>query len=324
MEVCASLVLSEVSEETSDPSDLELSNGPRPPLNAVPVSDLTNSLSNSKTTATNCQPPQPTTTNQLPGNQDREAETCSPSTTKQQEYGQSWEVLSRLSTTSTLLTMRQDTASPKQQLIPLWECLQVNVGLYTRCPVSSLCHCMSLVLLYVYTSVTTIHKSTPIPPMCKNLSDIACKIFLEFYMCCCRKENFVVKSYMCDYLRRCNYRSNLFSSYHSLQEAFKTPMVRVGSHRIKLQQVIPELLFNDFAPELLFRTTLSAPDMFLLSLEEHMNGGIPPPEDTGRYLRLYYTQENEDHTLMKTAGAEKAVSHQQTSFIVFVISVVKE
>lgn len=94
-----------------------------------------------------------------------------------------------------------------------------------------------------------------------------------------------------------------------IQEAFKTPMVRVGSHRVKLQTVIPELLFNDFAPELLFRTTFSAPDMFLLSLEEHMNGGIPPPEDTGRYLRLYYTQENEDHNIMKIAGAEKAVSH---------------
>ena len=93
-----------------------------------------------------------------------------------------------------------------------------------------------------------------------------------------------------------------------MQEAFKTPMVRVGSHRVKLQQVIPDLLFNDFAPELLFRTTLSAPDMFLMSLEEHMNGGIPPPEDTGRYLRLYYTQENEDHSIVKTAGAEKAVS----------------
>ena len=98
-------------------------------------------------------------------------------------------------------------------------------------------------------------------------------------------------------------------------------MVHVGFHRVKLQQVIPELLFNDFAPELLFRTTLSTPDMFLMSLEEHMNGGIPPPEDTGRYLRLYYTQENEDHNIIKTAGAEKAVSHEQVQ-VFFVISVI--
>ena len=126
VEVCASLSLPETPEETSDPSDLELSNGPPPPpLTTVPVSDLTHSLSNSKTAATNCQPPPPTTANQLPGNQDREAETSSPST--QREYNQSWEVVSRQSTTSTLLTMRQDTASPNQQLIPLWECLQVNV-----------------------------------------------------------------------------------------------------------------------------------------------------------------------------------------------------
>ena len=91
-------------------------------------------------------------------------------------------------------------------------------------------------------------------------------------------------------------------------------MVRVGSHRVKLQDVIPELLFNDFAPELLFRTTLSLPDMFLMSLEEHMSGGIPPPEATGRYLRLYYTQQEEDCIIMKPAGAEKAVS-QQTHYL---------
>ena len=84
------------------------------------------------------------------------------------------------------------------------------------------------------------------------------------------------------------------------------PVVRVGSHRVKLRQIIPELLFNDFAPELLFRTTLSSPDMFLMSLEEHMSAGIPPSEATGRFLRYYYTQQEEDCCLTK-AGAEKAV-----------------
>ena len=86
-------------------------------------------------------------------------------------------------------------------------------------------------------------------------------------------------------------------------------MVRVGSLRIKLQEVIPELLFNDFTQELLFRTTLSSPDTFLMSLEEHMSGGIPPAESTGRFLRLYYTQQEEDCCLMKPAGASKAVSN---------------
>ena len=120
--MCATLSLPEASEETSDPSDLELSNGPpRPPLTTVPVSDLTHSVSSSfKMTTTDCQPPP----NQLPGNQSGEAE--SPSLLKQQEYSQSWEVVSRQSTTSTLLTMRQDTTSPNQHLIPLWECLQVR------------------------------------------------------------------------------------------------------------------------------------------------------------------------------------------------------
>ena len=126
VEVCATLALPETSEETSDPSDLELSNGPPPPpLTTVPVSDLTHSTSSSKIASTNCQPPLPTTANQLPDNQNREAETLSPS--KQQEYSQSWEVVSRQSTTSTLLSTRLDASSPNQQLVPLWECLQVKL-----------------------------------------------------------------------------------------------------------------------------------------------------------------------------------------------------
>ena len=75
-----------------------------------------------------------------------------------------------------------------------------------------------------------------------------------------------------------------------------------------IRQVIPELLFNDFAPELLFRSTLSSPNMFLTSLEDHMNEGIPPQEATGQFLRLYYTQQEEDCCLRKPAGAVKAVS----------------
>ena len=115
------LTLPETSEETSDPSDLELSTDP-PPISVVPVSDLTLSVSSNKTTATNCQPLPSSNANQPPGG--AEAETSCQS--KQHEYSQSWEVLSRQSTTSTLLTMRQDTSSPNQQLIPLWECLQVR------------------------------------------------------------------------------------------------------------------------------------------------------------------------------------------------------
>ena len=283
VEVCASLSLPEVAEETSDPSDLELSSGPAPPpLAAVPVSDLTHSLGNSKTTATNCQPPLPTTANQLPGNQDKEAETLSPPT--HQEYSQSWEVVSRQSTTSTLLTMRQDTTSPNQQLIPLWECLQVNDG-----------------LLYVSSRGYKFAKYYCVSDHAKSTRNCLYRCTLKSQI---SHNAFPMSRYL--YGVAAATKPLLFSL---LQEAFKTPMVRVGSHRVKLQQVIPDLLFNDFAPELLFRTTLSAPDMFLMSLEEHMNGGIPPPEDTGRYLRLYYTQENEDHSIIKTAGAEKAVSH---------------
>lgn len=112
VEVCVPLTLSGsgMTEETSDPSDLELSNDPPPTM--LPISDSSHSTNDA--TASNHQPT---------ANQQTTGET--PSLSKHGS-DQSWEVLSKHSTTSTRLTMRQDGSSPDHQLIPLWECLQVQ------------------------------------------------------------------------------------------------------------------------------------------------------------------------------------------------------
>ena len=113
VEVCVALSSqeAEAAADTSDLSDLELSAGPPTPI-VFSVSDA-NPSSNSK--AASCLPPViPPTTDEEKTNSLTKNDSC-----------QSWEVLSRQSTTSTLLTMRQDEAAPGNQLIPLWECLQV-------------------------------------------------------------------------------------------------------------------------------------------------------------------------------------------------------
>ena len=114
----------ETTEEASDPSDLELSGGPPPPT-VVPISDITHSMN-----STNCAAParhldgggQPGSRTQ-PVSREECSETGS---VPKNDSNQSWEVLSKNSTTSTLLTMRQDESVPGDQLIPLWECLQVS------------------------------------------------------------------------------------------------------------------------------------------------------------------------------------------------------
>lgn len=86
-------------------------------------------------------------------------------------------------------------------------------------------------------------------------------------------------------------------------------MVRVDSSRLILSEVIPDLLFADLPPELLFRTKVSAPDRYLMSLEGSFFGGVAPPspEDTGMSVQSYYSQEDADVFVRKSPGALKAV-----------------
>lgn len=80
--------------------------------------------------------------------------------------------------------------------------------------------------------------------------------------------------------------------------------------RLTLSHVIPDLLFADLPPEMLFRTKVSSPNHFLMSLEEHFYGGVAPPpsEATGMFVQAYYSFDDADICIKKPAGALKAVS----------------
>ena len=136
VEVCVALsTRAETTEETSDSSDLELSGKPPPPT-VVPISDITHSMNSASARPINCAAPashlesgrQPGTGTQPgSGSQTVSREACSETeSVPKNDSNQSWEVLSKNSSTSTLLTMRQDESVPGDQLIPLWECLQVS------------------------------------------------------------------------------------------------------------------------------------------------------------------------------------------------------
>lgn len=85
----------------------------------------------------------------------------------------------------------------------------------------------------------------------------------------------------------------------------------MDTNRLTLSQVIPDLLFADLPPEMLFRTKISSPARYLMSLEDRFFGGMapPPPEATGMFVQSYYSVEHADVFVRKPAGALKAVSN---------------
>lgn len=98
----------------------------------------------------------------------------------------------------------------------------------------------------------------------------------------------------------------------SLQEAFKTPVLRVDGVRLTLSHIVPDLLFADLPPELLFRSKVSSPDRFLVSMENHLFSGVSPPptESTGMCVDSYYSFDDDDVFVRKPAGVLKAVSYR--------------
>lgn len=136
VEVCIALsIQAETTEEASDPSDLELSGGPPTPT-VVPISDITHSMNSVRPIICATATPDNHLDNggqpgigTKPGIESHPVgrEECSETeSVPKNDSSQSWEVLSKNSTTSTLLTMRQDESVLGDQLIPLWECLQVS------------------------------------------------------------------------------------------------------------------------------------------------------------------------------------------------------
>ncbi len=102
---------------------------------------------------------------------------------------------------------------------------------------------------------------------------------------------------------------SFLSSSPPSQEAFKTPVIRVEADRLVISHIIPDLLFADLPPELLFRSKVSSPDYYLMSLEDCFFGGVapPPPEATGMFIQSYYSFNHDDVFVRKPAGALKAV-----------------
>lgn len=105
-------------------------------------------------------------------------------------------------------------------------------------------------------------------------------------------------------IQDCTTNYCLIPLWECIQEAFKAPVIRVNSNRLFLRQMIPDLLFVDLPPELIYRSSVG--DQSLFSLE----GGMVPPvrEVSGLFVRSYYSSEIEDTCVRKPAGAQKTVS----------------
>ena len=83
----------------------------------------------------------------------------------------------------------------------------------------------------------------------------------------------------------------------------------MDSSRIVMAELIPDHLFSDLSPSLLFRTKGSYPHHFMVSLEDRVYGGEapPPPEESGLFVQSYYSFDHDDDILVrKPAGALKA------------------
>ena len=94
-----------------------------------------------------------------------------------------------------------------------------------------------------------------------------------------------------------------------LQEAFRTPVIRVDNSLLTLSCLIPDHLFADLSPGLLVRTKGNHTDRFIFSLEDRTTGGVSTqsPETCGTFVRSYYSFNRDDDILVrKPAGALKA------------------
>ena len=108
-----------------------------------------------------------------------------------------------------------------------------------------------------------------------------------------------------------DFSSNYFlvPMWECLQEAFKTPVIRLHGNKLMLRDVIPDLLFADLPPESIFRNTVSSNEHYLMSLEEDFAGeGTPSGDVSGLFVRMYYNSEDADVCARKPAGALKTVS----------------
>ena len=100
--------------------------------------------------------------------------------------------------------------------------------------------------------------------------------------------------------------------WECLQEAFKTPVIRVNNSRLVLRKVLPDLLFADLPPELMYRTSLNPPDQDLFPHDDTEFDRTLSESGSGLFVRSYFTSEDADQCVRKPAGALKTVSYNLT------------
>lgn len=101
-------------------------------------------------------------------------------------------------------------------------------------------------------------------------------------------------------------RRSVVPLWECIQEAFKTPVIHVSGSKLLLPRVIPDLLFADLPPELIFWSKVGEREEEMVSNGQLM---LPPSKElSGLFVHRYYTSKQEDMCVRQPAGALKAVS----------------
>ena len=107
-------------------------------------------------------------------------------------------------------------------------------------------------------------------------------------------------------IQDCSSSYCLVPLWECIQEAFRTPLIRMNNNKIFLPKMVPDLLYADLPQELIYRTSMA--EQFLTSLDESLISlPIPRKDVSGLFVRHYYTSEQDDICVRKPAGALKTV-----------------
>ena len=93
--------------------------------------------------------------------------------------------------------------------------------------------------------------------------------------------------------------------WEAIGEAFKSPLVRLNGQSLVLRDVIPDLLFVDLPPELIYRMGEDPAADEPYPSPPHPP--LPSRESSGLFIKSYYSLEQDEECVRKPAGAIKAV-----------------
>lgn len=130
-EVTTSPILSwrpgEVTTSSRKPSDVDDSPPQGPRNNTSPPQGRSDLVSPPRRTSDVCRPSDVVNSPRRPNDTSRSSGKSSDPQQMSKLSEASWEVLSKFSSTSHRLSIRQDLSDPHHKLVPLWECLQVHL-----------------------------------------------------------------------------------------------------------------------------------------------------------------------------------------------------